>query len=106
VAALGQRFSREDLMRAFDLLAKAETDIRTASHPRYHFEMALLRWMHVRRLVPLADLMEQLGGGGARPGTGTAARNPGAETAARIQGSPASNSAAAAASNNPPAANE
>jgi DNA polymerase-3 subunit gamma/tau len=61
---LSQRFSREDLMRAFDLLAKAETDIRTASHPRYHFEMALLRWMHLRKLVPLTDLMEQLGGGG------------------------------------------
>ena len=58
---LAQRFSREDLMRAFDLLAKAETDIRTASHPRYHFEMMLLRWMHLRKLVPLADLMEQLG---------------------------------------------
>jgi DNA polymerase III gamma/tau subunit len=52
-------------MRAFDLLAKAETDIRTASHPRYHFEMMLLRWMHLRKLVPLADLMEQLGAGGA-----------------------------------------
>jgi len=63
LAALAERFSREDLMRAFDLLAKAETDIRTASHPRYHFEMALLRWMHLRKLVPLAELMEQLGGG-------------------------------------------
>jgi DNA polymerase-3 subunit gamma/tau len=58
---LGGRFSREDLMRAFDLLAKAEFDIRTASHPRYHFEMVLLRWMHLRKLVPLTDLMEQLG---------------------------------------------
>jgi DNA polymerase-3 subunit gamma/tau len=65
---LAQRFSREDLMRAFDLLAKAEQDIRTASHPRYHFEMALLRWMHLRKLVPLADVMEQLGaGGGSAP---------------------------------------
>jgi DNA polymerase III subunit gamma/tau len=64
LAQLAQRFSREDLMRAFDLLAKAETDIRTASHPRYHFEMLLLRWMHLRKLVPLADLLEQLGGGG------------------------------------------
>ena len=64
-----QRFSREDIMRAFDLLARAEQDIRMASHPRYHFEMVLLRWMHVRKLVPLADLMEQLGGGApARPG--------------------------------------
>ncbi len=62
VAQLAQRFSREDLMRAFDLLGKAETDIRTASHPRYYFEMMLLRWMHLRKLVPLADLMEQLGG--------------------------------------------
>ena len=65
LAQLAQRFSREDLMRAFDLLAKAETDIRTASHPRYYFEMMLLRWMHLRKLVPLAELMEQLGAGSA-----------------------------------------
>ena len=63
---LARRFSREDLMRAFDLLSKAEQEIRTASHPRYYFEMVLLRWMHLRKLVPLADLLEQLGGGAAR----------------------------------------
>ena len=63
LAALAGRFSREDLMRAFDLLAKSEQDIRVAAHPRYHFEMALLKWMHLRRLVPLADLLDQLGGG-------------------------------------------
>jgi len=61
LSSLGKRFSREDLMRAFDLLSTAEQEIRTASHPRYYFEMLLLRWMHVRKLVPLADLMEQLG---------------------------------------------
>jgi DNA polymerase-3 subunit gamma/tau len=58
---LASRFSREDLMRAFDLLAKTEQDIRAASHPRYHLEMALLRWMHLRKLVPLEDLLDQLG---------------------------------------------
>jgi DNA polymerase-3 subunit gamma/tau len=63
LAALAGRFSREDLMRAFDLLAKCEQDIRVAAHPRYHFEMAMLKWMHLRRLVPLADLLEQLGSG-------------------------------------------
>ena len=62
LAELGARFSREDLMRAFDLLAKAEQDIKYASQPRYHFEMVLLRWMHLRKLVPLTDLLEQLGG--------------------------------------------
>jgi DNA polymerase-3 subunit gamma/tau len=60
---LASRFSREDLMRAFDLLAKTEQDIRAASHPRYHLEMALLRWMHLRKLVPLEDLLDQIGGG-------------------------------------------
>jgi DNA polymerase-3 subunit gamma/tau len=65
LSGLSKRFSREDLMRAFDLLSTAEQDIRTASHPRYYFEMLLLRWMHVRKLVPLTDLLEQMGSGGA-----------------------------------------
>jgi DNA polymerase III subunit gamma/tau len=62
---LARRCSREDLMRAFDLLAKAEQDIRAASHPRYYFEMVLLRWMHLRKLVPLVDLLA--GGAGSAP---------------------------------------
>ena len=66
---LGTRFSREDLMRAFDLLGETEQEIRTSSHPRYHFEMALLRWMHLRKLVPLTELMEQLGSGRSLPPT-------------------------------------
>jgi DNA polymerase-3 subunit gamma/tau len=65
LTALAKQFSREDLMRAFELLAKAEQDIRTASHPRYHIEMLLLRWMHLRKLVPLMDLLE--GGSGGAP---------------------------------------
>jgi DNA polymerase-3 subunit gamma/tau len=79
LTALAQRFSREDLMRAFDLLAKAEQDIRTVSHPRYHFEMVLLRWMHLRKLVPLTELIEQLGSGGASRGSpGSALKLPSA----------------------------
>ncbi len=32
--------------------------------PRYHLEMALLRWIHLRKLVPLTDLIDQMGGRG------------------------------------------
>jgi DNA polymerase-3 subunit gamma/tau len=71
LTALAARFSREDLMRAFDLLSKAEQEIRTASHPRYYFEMALLRWMHLRKLVPLAELLDQMGGTGRAPAAPT-----------------------------------
>jgi DNA polymerase III subunit gamma/tau len=55
--ALAGRFSREDLLRAFDLLTKAETDIRGAAQPRYHLEMALLRWIYLRKLMPIEDLI-------------------------------------------------
>jgi DNA polymerase-3 subunit gamma/tau len=67
ITQLASRFSREDLMRAFDLLSKAEQDIRISSHPRYHFEMVLLKWMHLRKLVPLTELLEQSGGGAPAP---------------------------------------
>jgi len=65
---LSRRFSGEDLMRAFDVLTKAELEIRSSMQPRYHLEMALLRWLHLRKLVPLTDLIEQMKSGGPRPG--------------------------------------
>ena len=64
LADLAERFSREDCLRAFDLLSKGEFEIRNAAHPRYQFEMLLLKWMHLRKLVPLMDLLE--GGAGER----------------------------------------
>jgi len=63
---LASRFSREDLMRSFDVLSRAEAEIRSAAQPRYHLEMALLRWMHMRKLVPLTEL---LAGAGLPPRT-------------------------------------
>ena len=71
--ALVDRFSREDLLRGFDVLSRAELDIRHATQPRYHFEMAMLRWIHLRQLVPLAELL----GGAGRPDPARAADAPG-----------------------------
>ena len=75
--ALAGRFSREDLLRAFDVLSRAESEIRSAAQPRHHFEMALLRWIHLRKLTPLADLLQGRGApetGGA-PGGGAKAES-------------------------------
>ena len=55
--ALAKHFSREDLMRAFDLMSRTEYDIRNSSHPRHHFEMALMKWIHLRQLKPLSELL-------------------------------------------------
>jgi DNA polymerase-3 subunit gamma/tau len=68
--ALAGRFSREDLLRAFDLLTRAEQDIRSAAQPRYHLEMALLRWIHLRKLVSIEDL---IAGAGSAPAARPAA---------------------------------
>ena len=58
--AVAAQFSREDLMRAFDVLAKGESEIRNSMQPRFHLEMTLLRWIHLRKLVPLSDLIDGL----------------------------------------------
>ena len=55
--ALAGRSSREDLLRAFDELTRAEQEIKTSDEPRYNLEMSLLRLMHLRKLIPLADLI-------------------------------------------------
>jgi DNA polymerase-3 subunit gamma/tau len=60
--ALAGRFSREDLLRAFDLLTRAEQDIKSAAQPRYQLEMTLLRWIHLRKLMPIEELIAKAGG--------------------------------------------
>lgn len=65
--ALAARYSNEDLMRSFDVLSRAEFEVRGSAQPRYHLEMALLRWIHLRKLVPLTDLIESLQKGGPMP---------------------------------------
>jgi DNA polymerase-3 subunit gamma/tau len=73
---LSGRFSREDLLRAFDLVAKLEQDVKVAAQPRFHLEMALVRWVHLRKLVPLAALLDGLPGcGGGLPAPALAPRS-------------------------------
>jgi DNA polymerase-3 subunit gamma/tau len=75
--ALAKRFSREDLLRSFDLLARAEAEVRASAQPRYHLEMALLRWIHLRRLVPIEDVIAGLDRGGLTPPQGPRPATPG-----------------------------
>ena len=63
LTALAAAFSREDLLRAFDLLTRAEAEVKVAAQPRYQLEMALLRWIYLRKLVPIEDLIAGAGTG-------------------------------------------
>jgi DNA polymerase-3 subunit gamma/tau len=85
VKALAGRFSREDLLRAFDVLTKAEADIRSAAQPRHHLEMALLRWIYLRKLVSIEDLIAGAGSAKAAP---RLEQTPRAEQAPPLRASP------------------
>jgi DNA polymerase-3 subunit gamma/tau len=113
--ALASRFSREDLLRAFDLLTRAETDIRAASQPRHHLEMALLRWIYLRKLTPIEDLIA--GGAAPRQPSFSGARNtppstsnqtpaPGSRASVTSNQAPATSNRQAATSNQPPEADQ
>jgi DNA polymerase-3 subunit gamma/tau len=96
--ALAARFSREDLLRAFDLLTRAEADIRGAAQPRHHLEMAFLRWIYLRKLVPLEDLIAGTAAGRpagrsvpppARPSSAPAAARPAGTGSSQASAAPA-----------------
>jgi len=107
-------FSHEDLIRAFDVLRKGEEEIRSSMQPRFHLEMTLLRWIHLRKLVPLSDLIDGLDrgttGGGrsagpsrspapqSRPVTSAPAAGAGGSSARPAPATPATSPAASPAS--------
>jgi DNA polymerase-3 subunit gamma/tau len=74
---LARQSSREDLLRAFDLLTRAEQEVRISDQPRYNLEMALLRLMHLRKLVPIEALIAgATSAPGASRATGAVPRAP------------------------------
>ncbi len=59
---LSDHFSEEDLTRFFAILVAAEGEMRWSSQPRFHLEMALAKILQSKRLVPLEEVLEKLGG--------------------------------------------
>jgi DNA polymerase-3 subunit gamma/tau len=57
---LAAAYSEEDLLRIFEVLTKAETDLRLAQDPRVTLELALLKMVQMRRLLPFADLVDKV----------------------------------------------
>ncbi len=62
LARLTERFSEEDLARFFQILIRAEGEMRYALNPRFQLELALLKMAHVRKLTPIEKLLGALRG--------------------------------------------
>jgi DNA polymerase-3 subunit gamma/tau len=60
-----EALSEEDLLRALDVLTRAEGELRSSPDPRVALEIALLKLVQLRRLLPFTELVarvERLGG--------------------------------------------
>ena len=86
---LASRYSEEDIVRCFHLLADTEKQIKDSPHPRFQLELGLVKLTHaiklrsldelINRLTRLADLEKKPGGesGGPSGSTGSTPRSPG-----------------------------
>jgi DNA polymerase III subunit gamma/tau len=81
LAELAKLFSEEDLTRFFQILLRAEGELKYSREPKFHLELAMMKLVHARRLASLEEFIAGMGGGGPaenpagskRPGTTTAA---------------------------------
>ena len=81
---LGEAFSEEDLLRVVEVLTDADTELRLAQDPRVTVELALLKLVQLRRLLPFADLVERV----ERMAQGAAAGAPRAPAPAHAAAAP------------------
>jgi DNA polymerase-3 subunit gamma/tau len=72
ITALSARFSEEDLSRFFNILLRAESEMRYALVPRFHLELALMKMVHARRLASIESLLSGLGSAALPGKTATA----------------------------------
>ncbi len=56
-----KEFSESDLVRFFHSLTETEKNLRESAHPRYQLEIGLVKLIEMRRLAPLAQVIERLG---------------------------------------------
>ncbi len=100
--SLAGALSEEELLRALELLTRAEGELRAASDPRVALDLALLKLVQLQRLQPFAELVARVErlAAGALGSPGPTARSP----ASRAAGEPAPRQVAAAPAAQRPAA--
>lgn len=79
VLAQAERFSEEELVRAFRVLAETEQNMRYASEPRFALEVGLVQLVHLERVRPLAQLIRALEDLERRMTSETTSASPGGE---------------------------
>jgi DNA polymerase-3 subunit gamma/tau len=95
-------FSEEELSRFLQVMLRTFDELGYRQEQRFHFELGLLKLVHLRRLLPVEELLSQFPAGG---GTGQA-RVAGAVTKAAGSGAAASGTSKISAVSTPAVANK
>jgi DNA polymerase-3 subunit gamma/tau len=56
-------FSEEELTRFLQVMLRTFDELGYRQEQRFHFELGLLKLVHLRRLLPMEEVLSQLGGG-------------------------------------------
>jgi DNA polymerase-3 subunit gamma/tau len=87
-------FSEEELTRFLQVMLRTFDELGYRQEQRFHFELGLLKLVHLRRLLPIEEALSQVGGSGRGPASASAPRT----AAAPPRLTPATQSAAPARS--------
>jgi len=77
-------FGEEELTRFLQVMLRTFDELGYRQEQRFHFELGLLKLVHLRRLLPIEEALSQAGGSGSR----TAAAAPRTAPAARSAATP------------------
>jgi DNA polymerase-3 subunit gamma/tau len=71
-------FTEEELSRFLSILLRTFDDLGYRQEPRFHLELGILKLVHLQRLLPVEDLLTQLGATKSPPTPSTVPTNLGA----------------------------
>jgi len=71
LSEISSRVGAERLHMLFSIISKGYEDVSRSAHPRYAFEMTLLKAAHFDELEPLGELVARLEGLASKAGSGT-----------------------------------
>jgi DNA polymerase III subunit gamma/tau len=89
-------FSEEELTRFLQVMLRTFDELGYRQEQRFHFELGLLKLVHLRRLLPIEEVLSQFPvAGGSRPGPGVATARSVSTTATAPSRNPVSGAATA-----------
>lgn len=74
-ARTAARFTEEELTRYMQVMLRTFDELGYRQEQRFHFELGLLKLVHLRRLLPMEELLSQLPTTGTRASGGAMAAN-------------------------------